>query len=146
MTEEHSGMPEPPQPPEFTEPVAGDSRSAMFSSSEGMVTLGGAVIIAGYLIFGVIFNEYWTGSVALLAAILAVLLPRANRGFVEKIAPLSTLMKAVGYIIGIWAVVELVENIRFANSAIDSFPEILGALVLFGGSAIAYMGARSIEN
>ncbi len=145
MTEEHSGMPEPPQPPDTTEPAV-TAGSDMFSSSEGMVTLGGAIIIAGYLIFGVIFNEYWTGSVALLAAILAVLLPRANRAFVEKIAPLSTLMKAVGYIIGIWAVVELVENIRFASSAIDSFPEILGALVLFGGSAIAYMGARSIEN
>lgn len=145
MTEEHSGMPEPPQPPETTEPAV-TAGSDLFSSSEGMVTLGGAIIIAGYLIFGVIFNEYWTGSVALLAAILAVLLPRANRAFVEKIAPLSTLMKAVGYIIGIWAVVELVENIRFASSAIDSFPEILGALVLFGGSAIAYMGARSIEN
>ena len=131
-----------PVPPAGTEPAVG---AQMFSSSEGMVALGAGLLIASYLIFGLILNDYWVGWMALLFAVFALLLPRVDRGFVEQIAPLPVLMKAVGYTIAILGVFAIVEDIRFAGSALDSFSEILGALLAYGGYAIVFLGARMIK-
>jgi hypothetical protein len=110
-----------------------------------MVAFGGGLIVAGWVLFEIILNDYYTAWVTLLLAVLAIMLPRASRAFVDKFAPMSALMKAVGYMIVILAAISLVEDIRFASSALDDFTEILGALVLYGGSAIAWLGARAID-
>lgn len=151
MTEEAgASTPEAPEPlgatpAPATEGTAPTEGNEMFSSSEGMVSFGGGLLIAGYLLFGLILNDYWVGWLALLFAVLAVLVPRANRSFIEKFAPLNAVMKAVGYTIAIVGVFAVIENIRFAGSALDDFTEILGALVAYAGYAIAFLGARSIE-
>ncbi|REK22646.1 MAG: hypothetical protein DWQ40_02985 [Actinobacteria bacterium] len=152
MTEENTGADssDATEPTSTTsEPVAAGTEPAvgaqMFSSSEGMVALGAGLLIASYLIFGLILNDYWVGWMALLFAVFALLLPRVDRGFVEQIAPLPVLMKAVGYTIAILGVFAIVEDIRFASSALDSFSEILGALLAYGGYAIVFLGARMIK-
>lgn len=156
MTDDQTGMPGGQEPAEIpdaapAEPTTpsmdslADSVSQRFSSSEGMVAFGGGVIVAGWVFFEIILNDFYTAWVTLLLAVLAIMLPRASRTFVEKLAPLSTLMKAVGYMIVILAAFSLIENIRFASGALDDFTEILGALVLYGGSAIAWLGARAID-
>lgn len=137
-----SGSPKPSVP--SMDSIA-DSVSERFSSSEGMVAFGGGLIVAGWVLFEIILNDYYTAWVTLLLAVLAIMLPRASRVFVDKFAPMSALMKAVGYMIVILAAISLVEDIRFASSALDDFTEILGALVLYGGSAIAWLGARAID-
>lgn len=132
-------------PAPATEGTATTESKDLFSSSEGMVSFGGGLLIAGYLLFGLILNEYWVGWMALLFAVFAVLIPRVDRQFIEKFAPLNAVMKAVGYTIGIIGVFAVVENIRFASSQLDDFVEILGALVAYAGYVIAYLGARSID-
>lgn len=156
MTDDQTGMsggagsgdaqePVAATPPEAPKESLADQASEMFSSSEGMVAFGGAVVAAGWLLFDVILNDFYTDWLILLFAVLALLLPRANRAFVEKFAPLPALMKAVGYLLALTAAFSLVENIRYASGNLDDFVEILGALVLYAGAGITLMGARSID-
>jgi hypothetical protein len=127
------------------EGYAGAGTASPFSSGEGMVSFGGWLLIAAYVIFEFIWEEYFFSFFLVLLAVLAVVLPRASRAFVEKIAPLSVLMKAVGYMIAIIGILTITWDVRHATSALDDVPEILGALVTYAGFAIAYLGARSIE-
>jgi hypothetical protein len=124
-----------------TTPAAGFN----LGSGERMVSLGGLILIAGYLVFGLLANEYWVAWLPLLLAVFAVLLPRFDHGFVVKIAELPVLMKAIGYAIAIIGGFTLIEDIRFAGSTLDEFIEIIGALVAYAGFGFAFAGARSIK-
>lgn len=132
-------------PAPATEGTATTESKDLFSSSEGMVSFGGGLLIVAYLLFGLILNDYWVDWIALLFAVFAVLIPRANRHFIEKFAPMNAVMKALGYTIGIIGIFAVTANIRFASSQLDDFTEILGALVAYAGYVLAYLGARSIE-
>lgn len=133
--------------PDATGPTPAQPTSASVGSRSGagMVAVGGMAVIAGYVVFGLILNEYWVAWLPLLLAIVAVLLPRIDTSFVEKIAPLGAATKAVGYLLAIIGAVAILEDIRFAGSQLDSFVEILGAVVAYAGYAAAYLGARSID-
>lgn len=152
MTEEAGGANTPEAseplgatPAPATEGTATTGSNDLFSSSEGMVAFGGGVLIAAYVIFDFIWAEYFVGFLVTLLAVLAVVLPRASRAFVEKIAPLPVLMRAVGYTLAVLGVLAITSDIRYVTSALDDVPEILGALVTYAGFAIVYLGARSIE-
>jgi uncharacterized membrane protein len=152
MTEELGGggdreAPEPlePTPSPEVEGTAPSEDGDFFSSSEGMVSFGAGLILAAYVIFDLIWAEYAVRYLAILFAVLAVALPRVNRSFTDRIAPLAVLMRSLGYLLLIIGVVTLAENLRHAGSVLDGVPEILGALVAYAGFAIAFVGARSIE-
>jgi hypothetical protein len=142
MTEEIGGagrVPEPEAHPAVPAPVR-DTTTA----PESMMMLGAGLILGGWLLFGIVLDDYFTDWTVLLLAVLVLLMARSSGGFYENIALRSTLLKVAGYAIGILAVFELIFDIRFAGGELDSFVEILGALALFGGSALVFMGARSI--
>jgi hypothetical protein len=122
-----------------------EAMSQAFSSAEGMVSLGGAILIAVYLLFGLILNEYWIAWVTLLPAVLVVLLPRIAGDWVERIAPMPVMMKALGYTIVILGVVAIIEDLRFAGTVFDEFLDILAALASYVGYVVVFMGARSIK-
>ena len=150
MTDETHDMGdnESPTPPPEPMPVAHDDAAAVagagdFTSGEGLVAFAGIVIIAGWIIFEVIANEYYTTWVLLLAAVAVVLLPRVNRETVEKAHPLPVLMKGIGYAIAILAVFNLVEDLRF--NSYEDLVSVLGALVLYAGGVMAFIGARQIK-
>jgi UDP-N-acetylmuramyl pentapeptide phosphotransferase/UDP-N-acetylglucosamine-1-phosphate transferase len=137
-----------PDDPASTQAESGDvspSAGSNLRSGEKMVSLGGLILIVGYLVFGLLANEYWVAWLPLLLAVFAVLLPRIDNGFVEKIAELPVLMKAIGYAIAIIGVFTLIEDVRFAGSTLDEFIEIIGALVAYAGFGFAFVGARSIK-
>lgn len=137
--ETQAGTPEAPAaPPEPSTPTS------LPTSGQGLVTIGGWLLIATWLFFGVILNEYWISWLPLLLGILAVLIPRSSSLVAEFASPAAA-MKAVGLMIGILGAVNLVEDIRFASSQLDSFIEVLGALIGYAGFAAAFLGARSIK-
>jgi len=155
MTDEHMGVPDPPEQPPPPPPPStpaqratggmSDAAGQMFSTGEGMVALAGMILIADYLLFGLILNDYWVGWIAVILSVIAIAAPRIDRNFVEKIATLPALMKAVGYLIALVGILQLIEDIRFASGALDDFTEIIGGLALYGASALAFLGARSID-
>lgn len=154
MTDDQTGMPGGSESGEAPDPGSGQPKmpsmesmaeqaTQMFSSSEGMVAAGGGIWLLCYLIFDLIFDQFSVGTLELLAALLVVLLPRLNRAFVEKFAPLPALMRAGGYGIAFLAVVEILYLFDLGEFY-DGW-SILGAAFYFVGAAIAWLGARSIN-
>jgi hypothetical protein len=132
---------EPPAVPE-KEP---SSTESTFSTPTGMVALGGVILVATYVIFGLLLNDYWVGWIAMTLAISAILLLRAGGSFVEKLAPVAVLAKTVGYLLAIVGLLVLVEDLRFFDNNLDEFPDVIGALASYAGYVIAFLGARSIK-
>ncbi len=159
MTDEHTGVPEPPDhmsPPQeqpsaegmgdsSPTPAASGAMQNMFSTGEGMVAFAGMILVVDYLIFGLILNDYWVGWIAVILSVIAIAAPRLDRSFVEKVASLPVIMKVTGYLIAVVGVLQLIEDVRFASSQLDDFTEIIGGLALYGASAIAFLGARQID-
>jgi hypothetical protein len=144
MTNEPTQSPMPEQSP-GSEKQAGGAMTSQFTTPTGMVALGGIVLIATWLVFGVLLNDYWIGWLALLLAVVAVLLLRGSGSFAEKIAPIPVLAKTIGYLLALIGVFALVEDLRFADGTLNEFPDVIGALASYAGYVIAFMGARSIK-
>lgn len=148
MTEE-SRMPDTPEGATPSEPVptapAAGAVTSQFSTGEGMVAVAGWLLIAEYVIFGLLMNQFWVSWLMLIPAIAVVVLPRLREPFTNKIAPLPTVIKVLGYMIALIGVLWLIEDIRFASSAYDDIWDILGSLVLYGAAALAFLGARAIK-
>jgi len=133
---------EPTAAPEGTNPTPS---TAGFGSSTGMVALGGLVLIATYVVFGLLLNDYWVGWIAMLLAISAVLLQRIDTSYVEKLAPVPVLTKIIGYLLALIGILALVEDLRFSDGTLNEFPDVIGAVAAYAGYVIAYLGARSIK-
>ena len=153
MTDEsHTNEPPAPQEgqPSMPEPAAEEtSTSPMsmgdFTSAQGMVALGGLILIVVWLIFDVIIEEYGVPRVALLLAATAAILPRLNRDSFEKVHPLPILMKMIGYGLALLGVFVIVEEVVGGVLGRDA-GTIIGALLAYAGYVVAFMGARSIED
>ena len=102
--------PGPPPVPEDTASRGAGGSASGFGSPTGMVTLGGAILIVTYVIFGLMFNDYWVSWLAMLLAISSFLLVRGNKAFIEKLAPVPVLVKIVGYLLAIIGLLALVEE------------------------------------
>ncbi len=139
-TESTSSGSEPPSlPPDATTGVGTSTSGA------SLVMIGGALVLGSWVIFELFVDGYVVGWPAVLLAIMAVTIPRANRSFIEKIAPVDAAMKAVGYLLGLFGIVLIATDLRFASSALDSAVEIIGALVAYAGYVAGFLGARSID-
>lgn len=148
MTEEMGGTGKTPEPEMPVEAVAGApvaEAPSSTSSPESIMMIGAALILGGWLLFSIILDEFGTNWTVLVLAALVLALIMGKGDLFEKLAPKNTLLKVAGYAIGAFAVLELIWDIRFAGGVLNEFIEILGALALLGGSALVFMGARSIE-
>lgn len=142
----------PPQPQEPTPPTgmppehddaavlegAGD-----FTSGEGLVAFAGMIVIAVWVIFAIILNEYFINWLMLVLAVAVAVLPRVDRGQVEKLHPLPVLMKVAGYGIALIALVELISNVRYG--VLDNIADILAGLATYAAGLMAFVGARQIK-
>lgn len=151
-TEPPSGPPgdippsQPGPPPGM--PVEHDDAAVLegagdFTSGEGLVAFAGMIVIAVWLIFSIILDEYYIDWLMLVLAVAAVALPRIDRDKVEEFHPLATLMKLTGYGIALIALVELISNLRYG--VLDNLGDILGGLVTYAAGVMAFVGARQIK-
>ena len=128
---------------EATQGTAAAGALGDFSTGEGMVTVAGFVLLAVWLVFEVITDDYGLSYPTVILAALAVILPRVDRGKVEAVQPLPTLMKIVGYGIALVGVFEIVSDLE--TGAYSQFMTVLAALIAYAGFVVAFMGARSIK-
>jgi len=112
-------------------------------TGETLVTIGAALVLGSYLVFGLIANEFHQYTVQLVAAAFAVLVPFVSREAVEKVAPYPVVMKVLGYIIAVSGVFEILFDVRFGY--LDEFMAILGAVIAYAGYVVAFIGARTIK-
>lgn len=143
MTTEPPGTPEPtPAPgPTPAQSSAGPSLGTM--PGETLVMIGAALVLVSYLIFQLITGDLFQYITTLVAAAFAVLIPLVGKDRMGGIAPVPALMKALGYIIAVSGLFEILYAVRF--DVLDDGMTVIGSLVAYAGYVVAFLGARSIE-
>ena len=137
MTDEHTDMvPEEPAQPEAT-------NTGEFTTGAGLVVLAAFVVLAVWVIFDLLTDNYGVTTTVVVLAATAVILPRLNRESVERFFPLSSLMKVLGYAIALFGVTEFLIDLDVAIW--DDVLRVVGALAAYAGYVMAFIGARQID-
>jgi hypothetical protein len=144
MTDHDQGDEPTPGEPQPSQPAA-TAALGDFSTGEGMTALGGMIVLAVWLIFEVITDDYSLSYLAIFLAAVAVILPRLSREKVEAFHPLSSLMKVVGYGLALVGVAEIISDVETGLFTDGSGLTIVAALAAYVGYVVAFMGARSIK-
>lgn len=159
MTDEGMGQQEDPTPmegmgqhedpaPMGEEMSRPTTRPAMagttdFTSGEGLVALAGMILLAVWLIFDVILDEYGLGLVTLLAAVVVVMVPRLDPATVAKVHSVPVIMKVVGYGLALIGVIDVIAAIE--GGFFDDALEVIAALATYAAFGVAFVGARQID-
>ncbi len=112
------------------------------TSGAAMVRLSAMLLLAVFVVFEIIAAEYYVANVGLVAALAVVALPILAKSAVDRMGP--AFMKIAGYVIAFSGVIELLDDIRF--DVLDEFMAIVGALVAYAAYAMAFLGARGIDD
>lgn len=141
MPEESGGgmQPEPAAAPASPMAALGD-----FSTGEGMVALAGMILLAIWLIFEVITDDFSLGTLTILLAAAAVILPRVDRAKVESYHPLGSLMKVIGYALAGIGVIEIIYHLETSFFSGVGGMTVLAAILGYVAYVAAFMGARRI--
>ena len=114
-----------------------------FTSGEGLVALGGMVLLAVWVLFDVFLDEFGINTLVLLLSAIVVIVPRLRPEDVEKIHPVPVVMKMAGYALGIiggFLVIGAIEGGFYDDGA-----TIIAALITYVAYAMAFLGARQID-
>lgn len=134
---------EPAEQQSPTDEETTPAEGAEFTSGEGLVAFAGIILLAVWIIFDVLVDNYGMDNAVPVVAAAAVMLPRINRDTVEKVHRLPVIMKVLGWILAVIGVVEILIDIRFG--IFDDFGVVVAALAAYAGYAMAFIGARSID-
>ncbi len=149
MTDEY-GVPELPEDEKALPEIQDehDDQSVLegagdFTSGEGLVAFAGMILIAVWIIFDLLINNYGMDNTIAVIASLAVILPRLDREKLEKIQRLPVLMKIVGWALAIFGLIEFATDVR--GGQLDEFGIVIAALIAYAAYVMAFIGARQIE-
>lgn len=110
-------------------------------SGETLVMWGALVVLASWIIFDVITDEYGVSSLAVVLALLIVAIPRIDKDAITGVASMEAFAKAAGYGLAVAGVVELVSDMD-SNIFDAGGATIFGAIVAYVGYVLAFLGAR----
>ena len=114
------------------------------TSAENLITLGALLVLASWIIFEVIAEDYFVTTVAVVLAGAIVVLPRFDVAAITAVAPVSAFLTAGAYALALTGVVELVGDIQF--EVFDGASSTIGALVAYAGYGLAFVGARQTNS
>lgn len=140
MTDEQN-MPEM-NDPEMPEETGAGGSGMDFSTGEGLISLGGMILLGVWLIFDVITDDYGLSILAVVLAAAAVIIPRIRREAVEAYHSMGMTMRALGWAIAVTGAVEIIADLEggiFSSDATTIIAGILGWL----GFAVVFQGART---
>ena len=113
-------------------------------SGDTLVMWGALAVLASWVIFEVIAEEYFVSTLSTALAIFLVVIPRIDGDAIKRLAHPASIAKFFGYLLVAAGIVELVADIR--NNIFDAgAATIIGALVAYAGYALTFLGARKIE-
>ena len=146
MADEETPQPEPQETPSdqakealdsFTSMVGGDS-----SRGEAWVAVAGLAIVILWLIFDVFIDDYGVDNTIAVLGAIAVIVPRLNANWFVGIRR-AAVMKAIGYVIALFGLVELIFDLRF--NVYSDGGTVIAALLHYAAFVLAFFGARAIE-
>lgn len=113
-------------------------------SGDTLVMWGALAVLASWVIFEVIAEEYFVSTMSAALAIFLVAVPRIDGDAIKGLARPASLAKFGGYLLVCIGIVEVVADIR--NNIFEAgAATIFGALVAYVGYALSFIGARKIE-
>ena len=113
-------------------------------SGDTLVMWGALAVLATWIIFEVIAEEYFVSTLSTALAIFLVVLPRLDADAIKNLAKPASIAKLFGYLLAFAGVVELVGDIR--NNIFDrGAATVIAALIAYAGYALCFLGARKIE-
>lgn len=113
----------------------------MGADSPGLLVIGAGVIVAGWVLIGVIAGN-WNPHPLYIALSLLVVLSAYN---VAGINVGAGVQRAIGYLMGLAALVIIIINLRYGGFPDDAMG-ILSYIVFVVGSGLMFMGARALSD
>jgi hypothetical protein len=141
------GRPSAAAPPETSSGgTKGGIDFGSLSQGEKLVGLGAVAVLAVYIIFELITEDYFVNYVAILLAafILGVLWLKLQRPGMTWVVPSSSLLRVAGYLLVVFGVVLFIDQMK---DDIFEAPgaTIAAALILYGACAVAGIGAKQLD-
>jgi hypothetical protein len=110
-------------------------------SSPGLLVIGAGVIVAGWILLGILAGE-WNPGALYISLSLIVLLSAYN---VAGISVGAGAQRAIGYFMGLAALVIVIADLRFGAFPDDAMT-ILAYVVFIAGCVLMFMGARALSD
>lgn len=116
------------------------------SSAENLIGLGALFLVADYVLFELILDEYFFATVLLLAAFYALfaLWLQSSHPSAKWPLPYEWTMRVLGYTAGLLGIFELLADLRLG--ILDNGADILGGLILYAGAVLMFLGARQLKS
>lgn len=123
---------------------ARNAGSAGAGGPEMLIRVGAAIVLADYLIFGILMDEYFFfwGTLLFAASALFAVWTRSNNPTASWPVSYAWTMKLIGYSVAFLGALELVEDLRFG--VLNNLADILGGLILYAGAFLMFWGARQL--
>ena len=110
-------------------------------NSPGLLVIGAAVIVGGWILLGIIAGE-WNPGALYIALSLIVLLSAYN---VAGIKVGTGTQRVIGYFMGLAALVIVIADLRYGTFPDDGL-RIVSYVVFVAGSVLMFMGARALSD
>ena len=138
----------PPPPP----PSSGGSggRGGMdfgsLSQGEKLVGLGGLAVVAVYVIFELITEDYFVNYVGIVlgAFIVGVVWLKLQRPGIEFAVPSNSSLRVAGYLLFVFGLAVFIEQVKIDIFDADG-GTLIGALILYAACAVAGFGANQLD-
>jgi len=139
-------VPPPAQPSGASSGGGGGIDFSSLSQGEKLVGLGALAVIAVYVIFELITEDYFVNYVAILLAsfILGVLWIKLQRPGTTLAVPAASLLRGAGYMLLVFGVVLFIDQLK---DDIFEAPgaTIAAAVILYAACAVAGFGAKQLD-
>ncbi len=107
------------------------------TGSEGLLMIGAGLIVAGWVLFGLVIGQYAVSAILVALAALVLLSVLGMGG----VGVGTGTQRTIGLFIGIVAVVDILNDLRFGTFP-DGAVDVLAYLVFIAGAALMFVGAR----
>jgi hypothetical protein len=129
------------EPEPAAQPAPVPAKSLSIAGSEGIFVIGAAVVVAAYVLFGLIIGEFGPGVTNLTLATLALVAFWRKSG--DWPIPYTAVVRAIGLTMGIILVISLLQDLRFGfpDGAVDN----IANLVFYAGYLLMFLGGRGVK-
>lgn len=138
------------QPKEIPRKPASDSSDmssvvAKLGAAERLIAVGAAILIADYLLFEVILDEYsfFTGTLLVAGYTLVAVWVRQSRPSAAWPLPYEWLLRVLGITAGFLGLIELLTDLRLG--ILDRPGDVIGGLLVYLGAFLMFWGGRQMK-
>lgn len=118
-----------------------EQASSEAKGSSGFLMLGAAVIVAGWVLFGLLIGEYAFSAVYVGLAALVLLSILGIGGIGVR----PGTQRTIGLFMGVAGLLLLLSDLRFSDFP-DGFMDVLAYLAFMVGAALMFLGARGMKS